>query len=328
MISEYKFLHTDFFWLLLLIPLVILISRFVDFKPSLKFTFGYPIASHFNAKTLVKRILYILLCTALITALASPYTEEHSQEKHVLGKAMAIVIDVSESMRSLDFKGNRLTFAKKIASEVITGTNKKDKISIVPFGAESYIHSPLSTNKKINTFMLNQLQIGQLEGSSSAVGTGVSQGINALLKDSSKHKSVLVITDGSSLGLGVSTADVIAFAKANKVIVNSIAIGDKGKAPFPIVDQYGTKTIYWMENDIDVSILEQLSEVSNGQFLQVKNENDNYTLEPFLQSVSNPKVIYQLVIRKKIFQRDLIYIALILGCVIVFLTLIQNPLAR
>ena len=55
-------------------------------------------------------------------------------------------------------------------------------------------------------------------------------------------------------------------AQSLGVKVYTIGIGLRGKAPYPVVDQFGQKRYQWMDVDVDEDTLSKIAEKTNGKY--------------------------------------------------------------
>ena len=146
--QDYEFLHPDFFYLLLLIPLLGLWYFFrsrrekaelsvSSVQPFLKG--GTDLISKIRPVIYVLRLLSIAL---VILALARPRTSDlNKKTKATEGIDIVMAMDVSGSMLAEDLKPNRLKALKKVARDFVDG-RPNDRIGLVVYAGESFTQSP------------------------------------------------------------------------------------------------------------------------------------------------------------------------------------------
>ena len=313
--------------LIMLLPLIVYINLRYKLTPYLQFTYGKNSAKIPQFTVLLRRIIIVVLYVMLVLSLASPVQHQSQVRQLKKGHAIALVVDISESMQAMDFKPNRLAYAKEIGSKYLYSMEKSNQVSIVPFGSVASIFSPVTSNKAISNFILSQLSIGIIDGDQSAIGTALAQGIYSLRNNASHIKHVVLMTDGSSVGSGIDFEEVIKYANDEKVKLHTIAIGNHGKIPFPIIDLHGNEQIVNLENDLDSTVLKRISKGTNGRFYHLENQAQ---LPPDLSDIFNKftteeqSFIEEVPINISIFQG----IAILVFLLLIIEVFIRNPIGN
>ena len=136
--------------LLLLIPaLVWYVLRQKDQNASLQLSntqgisdFGNTWKTHFRHLPIALKSLAFI---CLIIAIARPQSSESWENSTTEGIDIVIAIDVSSSMLARDFTPDRITAAKSIGAQFISG-RPNDRIGLVIFSGESFTQCPLTTD--------------------------------------------------------------------------------------------------------------------------------------------------------------------------------------
>ncbi len=135
---EISFANPEFFWAMLIIPLMVLwyVLRQKKLYGTIKIstTKGFtnsPIVL-FRHSLIVLRSIGI---AALIIALARPQTSLSWQDVTTEGIDIAIALDVSGSMLAEDFKPNRLEASKQVAMDFISD-RPYDRIGLVVYAVD------------------------------------------------------------------------------------------------------------------------------------------------------------------------------------------------
>ena len=154
MLQNFEFVDPQFFWLLLLLPGLILwyLWQRKNQQATLKISSlkGFKTAKNWMAR--FRPVLFALRLISLaliITALARPRTvDETTRVKTTKGIDIVIAIDVSASMLARDLKPNRLEALKTVAARFINA-RPNDRIGLVEYAGESYTRTPLTSDKSI-----------------------------------------------------------------------------------------------------------------------------------------------------------------------------------
>jgi len=157
------------------------------------------IAFHFNPKkTRVKNILLVAVVLFAVLALLRPQWGFQWQEVKRQGIDILVVIDTSKSMLTQDVKPNRLERTKFAVLDLLKKL-RGDRIGLIAFSGEPFLICPLTVDYGGFQISLNDLNIGTIPRG----GTNIAKAIREAIKDygeiSSKHKAVIIVTDGDNL---------------------------------------------------------------------------------------------------------------------------------
>jgi Ca-activated chloride channel homolog len=158
---------SDYFWqnklLLYLLPAVpfLFILRWlfqVRFRPRLSLAFPPGEFLSFKSSLLrfIPDILSGISVCLILVALARPQVVEVSKEAYTEGIDIILVMDISESMRIMDFKPDRLRSSVEVAENFLDN-RPYDRIGLVVFSSSALSVSPLTYDKQALKEWLNQL---------------------------------------------------------------------------------------------------------------------------------------------------------------------------
>jgi len=217
----------------------------------------------------------------IIVALARPQTK--NEERQVEGEGVDIIlcIDVSGSMTAQDFTPNRMEAAKAVAERFVE-KRLTDRIGIVIFSGESFTQCPLTTDKAVLKSAIENIRNGLLEDGT-AIGDGLSTGIDRLRSSKSKSKVIILLTDGENNGGLIGPDNAKEIAKAFGIKVYTIGVGTEGYAPFPIKTELGV-VIQQQKVTIDEKLLKQIAGETGGKYFRAK---DNAGLESIYKEIDN-----------------------------------------
>ena len=141
---------------------------------------------------MIIRTLTILL---LIVALARPRLAHKKQQITGKGIDIMLAIDVSGSMKAVDFKPtNRLEAAKKVAAEFIE-KRRNDRIGLIIFSENAYTQCPLTLDYNILMSIMDKVKIDE-SANGTAIGMGLATSVARLKDSEAKSKVIILITDG------------------------------------------------------------------------------------------------------------------------------------
>ncbi|MEN8839117.1 MAG: VWA domain-containing protein [Flavobacteriales bacterium] len=214
-------------------------------------------------------VLRMLALSLIIIALARPQKvldDDTIKEESIEGIDIVISMDISESMKALDFKPNRLGAAKKAAKEFIE-KRPNDRIGLVVYEGESYTACALTTDHDNLLNRLENLESGKLEGGT-AIGMGIATGINRLRDSEAKSKVIILLTDGENNTGKIHPITASGYAKEMGVRVYTVGVGTTGKVRMPGGFPFGNS---YIDSKLDEEMLKEIAENTGGNYFRAKN---------------------------------------------------------
>jgi Ca-activated chloride channel family protein len=281
-----RFVNPEAFWILIVIlPAIYLyVRREKKSLGAIKFS---DISALKKIKpTLAVKLRHLLFVgrivglTLLVVALARPQKGTSFEEITTEGVDIMLVLDVSSSMQALDFKPkDRLNVAKEQIIEFVS-KREHDRMGLVLFAGRSYTKCPLTLDYDLLTKFVDEVDFGQIESENrTAIGTAIATAANRLKESSTKSKMMILLTDGSN-NAGDISPEIAATASAQLGIkIYTIAIGKEGEVPYPVIETdpfTGKKkrTVRKMKSDIDVTTLQKVAKMTDGQFFRAENRDE------------------------------------------------------
>jgi Ca-activated chloride channel family protein len=213
--------------------------------------------------------LPLLGLALLIVAIARPQEGESNATVHASGVDIMLLLDVSGSMQSLDFKldnlpASRLDVVKSVVRKFILA-RPNDRIGLTIFAGRPYLVSPVTLDHGWLLDNLERVTIGDIEDGT-AIGSALASGLNRLRHQNAKSKIVILMTDGQNNAGQITPLTAAEAAKALGIKVYTIGIGVRGEAPFPVTDAFGRRRIVMEKVDVDEATLGQISAATNARF--------------------------------------------------------------
>ena len=210
-----------------------------------------------------------LLCRALaiifiVTALARPQSDFRKHNVQVEAVDIVLTIDVSGSMKCMDFRPNRLEACKKVAEEFIEG-RPTDRIGLVVYAGEAFTQCPATTDHETLLGLLKGVKFDLIEDGT-AIGDGLGTAINRLRETDAKSKIIILLSDGVNNRGYMDPLSAAEIAKDYNIKVYTIGCGSLGKAPYP--SPYGT---IYVDTEIDETLLTNIATTTGGQYFRADN---------------------------------------------------------
>ncbi len=221
-----------------------------------------------------RHILLFLRLAALfcfIIALARPQFGETLEEISTQGVDIVLVLDISSSMKTMDFKPkNRLHVAKQVIEDFILG-RKHDRMGLVVFAGRSFTQCPLTLDHGILVQFLRKVDFGRISEDGTAIGTALLNGANRLRESGAKSKVVVLLTDGENNAGEIDPVTAARAAKALGIKVYTIGVGKEGEQPMEVEDPIFGKRIVPVATRIDEPMLRQIASLTGGQYQRAQD---------------------------------------------------------
>ena len=269
----FRFANPEYLWLLAILPLLLLWRGRRGPVPAIQ----YPSLELLRAVAGRTRSrlgsvlagLPLLALALLIVALARPQQGETNATVHASGVDIMVLLDVSGSMQSLDFKldgvpASRVDVVKSVVRKFIEA-RPNDRIGLTIFAGLPYLVSPVTLDHGWLLGNLDRVHIGDIEDGT-AIGSALASGLNRLRHQTAKSKLIILMTDGQNNSGQITPLTAAEAAKALGVKVYTIGIGVRGEAPIPVTDAFGRKRIVMEKVDVDEDPLNRIATATGARF--------------------------------------------------------------
>ncbi|TDX52737.1 VWA domain-containing protein [Orenia marismortui] len=266
----FRFLH---WYLLFLIPLLIYLFFKENSSRAIKFS-SIKLIKDSGVKATIKhkigRYTILLGVILLIIALARPQSGKEVNNIKKEGIDIVLALDLSGSMKSVDFDPSRLEVAKETIDKFIKG-RKNDRLSLAVFSGTAYTKVPLTLDHNILREMLEKTSSEDVNKDGTAIGMGLSVGINRLKKSNAKSKIIILVTDGENNAGKVSPETAIQIASQIGIKVYTIGVGsDITKIPVGR-DFFGQMRYQSYEGGLDEELLQKIGKQTGGEYFRAKD---------------------------------------------------------
>jgi Ca-activated chloride channel family protein len=278
----FRFANPDFLYLLLLLPALILLFLFNEFRKrkSLK-KLGNPVfverllPEMSRIRPLIKYLFLLLAVAAGVLILARPQFGSKIEEVKKEGVEVIIALDVSNSMLAADIQPDRLTRAKQAISRLVDNL-ENDKIGLIVFAGDAYTQIPITTDYVSAKMFLTTISPEMVPKQGTAIGAAINLGLRSFTPGEGKSKTMIIITDGENHEDDpVSTAGE---ASKQGVVIHTIGIGSTEGVPVPVIS--GGKRDYLKDSDghivitkLDEEILKKIAISTGGNYVRASNTN-------------------------------------------------------
>lgn len=287
----FKFAHTTYLYLLLIIPFFI--AGYIFYLYRLKQSINRYGDSVLLKKLMQERSLgmqhtkFALLMGALIFlifALANPQTGSSLEKGKVQGVDIMLCMDISNSMLAEDISPNRLE-ASKMAINHFIDKLKGDRVGLVAFAGKPFVQLPITNDYAVAKMFVNQLNTNLIASQGTDLTSALSMAMTAIVppqKELSteeipnteiKSKVILLISDGED-----HFPEAVDMAKeiANYgITIHTIGIGSTQGVTIPMgrnsfkKDNEGNTVV----TRLNEAILRDIAKAGGGNYVHASNAN-------------------------------------------------------
>ena len=248
------------------------------------------VAKSFQSWRVVTRpilsVLRFMLIALVIIALARPQTGQAREIITGEGVNIALALDISGSMASLDFQPqNRLEAAKQVISDFVQ-KRPYDQIGLVVFASNAFNQSPPTVDHNVLLRLLGRAQLATDLGieDATAIGMGLANAGNMLKDSPAESKVIILLTDGVNNTGQIDPLTAAEAAKALGIKVYTIGMGRPGQVPVPVKDVLGGEQIVYAESELDEELLQKIAETTGGRYFRAE---DTATLQHVYDEIND-----------------------------------------
>lgn len=224
---------------------------------------------------LLKFIALMAALAFIIMAIARPQTGSKLEKGKHKGVELMILLDVSNSMLAQDIKPSRLERAKQAISKLIDKL-ENDKIGIIVFAGKPYIQLPITTDYAAAKMFVTTITTDMVPTQGTAIGAAITTAdLSFNLKDKTKNKAIIVISDGEN-----HEDDAVEAAKSasdNGIFVHTIGMGLPEGSPIPVIKN-GETTGFKQDADgktvvtkLNETMLQEIATAGKGIYVRANN---------------------------------------------------------
>jgi len=267
-------------WLLMLVLIIPLLAMryFLNKKATLPATIKYsktnlmkgmPTSWRIKLKPL-GFVLRLIAITLAILALARPQFVQGRETISGEGVEIALALDISGSMASLDFEpSNRLDASKQVIGDFVA-ERQYDKLGLIVFASEAFNQSPLTLDHNMLARSLDQVELATELGieDGTAIGLGLANAANMLANSDAESKVVILLTDGVNNSGQIDPLSAAEAAKALGIKVYTIGAARPGQVPVPV---QGSSQVVYQESVLDEETLMQVADITGGMYFRAED---------------------------------------------------------
>ena len=215
----------------------------------------------------------LLALSLLVLGLARPQSVQAREVIQGEGVDIALALDISGSMASLDFQPqNRMEAAKSVISDFVA-ERTYDQIGLVVFASTAFNQSPLTVDHNVLERMLDQTKLATELGidDGTAIGMGLANAANMVKDSDAESKVVILLTDGVNNAGQIDPLTAADAAASLGIKVYTIGMGKSGQVPVPATDMFGREQIVMQQSVLDEATLQTIAEETGGRYYRAED---------------------------------------------------------
>lgn len=291
----FRFANNEFIYLLGLIPILILIYIYFEFrrKKLLKKIGDIGLIHNLtpNYSKFLERFKFIILLLViifLIIAMARPQYGKKLREIKRKGLEIIIALDISNSMRAEDIKPSRIERAKQAILKFIDNLNG-DKIGIIVFAGDAYMQVPITIDYNAVKIFVSQINPDIVSRQGTAIGSAIELAQKSYNYHEENDKVLIIISDGENHE--GNTIEAAKEAAKKGIIIYCIGMGTTEGTTIPIysggkqVDYLRDKEGHIVVTRLNPQILIDIASIGKGKYYQATNHTTG--LEKIIKDLEN-----------------------------------------
>jgi Ca-activated chloride channel family protein len=271
-------LGLNWWWALLLLPLPLLSGRLLAAPERAQLALAVPMLSHqarrdgsYGLSSDRKaRLCLWAFWICLILAACRPFWLGDPISRTVSGRDLMLAVDISGSMSEADMTiaskaASRLDVLKLVIGKFIERRDG-DRIGLILFGTNAYTYVPLTFDLEALGDLLADISTG-LAGRHTAIGDALGLAMKSMRKQKSRHKVLILVTDGSNTAGFENPIVAAQAAAAQGLTIHTIGIGNDAET---LARVYGAQNIP-TGLVLNERLLASVAEVGGGQYFRATN---------------------------------------------------------
>lgn len=221
--------------------------------------------------------LWLLGCLLLVIALAQPRWVDPAPDRDIAGHNLILAIDVSGSMRSLDYTVDNTPISRldmvKLTLRHFLEQAARLRVGVVLFGDDVMTYVPLTTDLALVADMIDEID-NSLAGERTALGDAIALSLRrmqALPDDDTAARSLVLLTDGVPTAGTISTGEAAEMARELGIRIFTVGLGSETPSLFPLSP---AEAPMLAEVEIDEVFLRDLAASTGGDYYPVRETAD------------------------------------------------------
>ena len=289
----YQLEETFYFYLLLLIPGIILVfiynklwqKKIID-KYFNKETFKFLSPDFSHSKSFLKTSIILFVITFLVIGLVNPKIGTELQTVKREGVDIVFAVDVSKSMLAEDIAPNRIFKAKRLVSEIFNKLGS-DRVGIIAYASTAIPVLPITTDFSSAKMFLESLNTDMLSSQGTSIFEAIELSRGFFDDDNQTNRVLCILSDGEDHEYKEDQLN--STINESGITIFSVGLGSVKGAPIPIKENNIVKSYKKDENGevvitrLDENLLQKIAQQSDGKY--IKGDNTAYVVDELINEL-------------------------------------------
>jgi Ca-activated chloride channel homolog len=268
-------------WLLLLLPLPLLVWRFLPPAPegregALRVPFYEALtalpsgSARPGAGRRIALGLKALAWVLLVIAAAQPRWIGEPRQVATEGRDLMLAVDLSGSMAREDFDVrhqpvDRLSVVKAVARDFLS-KREGDRVGLILFGTRAYLQAPLTFDRDTVAALLEESEVG-LAGEDTAIGDAIGLAVKHLRDRPADERVLVLLSDGAANAGALAPLRAADLAARAGVRIYTIGVGTDTTV---VQTPFGPQLIAG-GSDLDEKTLSEIARITGGAYFRARD---------------------------------------------------------
>jgi Ca-activated chloride channel family protein len=218
--------------------------------------------------------LWAVGCALLIAAIARPVWVGKTGPDWHSGRDVMLAVDLSGSMRALDFKVDgkpisRLDMAKRMV-DTFLAARQGDRLGLIVFADDAYTLVPMTADLDLVRNTVRHIGQGVI-GEKTALGPAIALAVQRLKDRRPAARILVILTDGSDTVGEISPRTATRLAQRYHVRIYTIGVGTNKEVLFPKGPVIPPELTHL---PLDEDLLRGIAEQTGGRYFPVERTGD------------------------------------------------------
>ena len=280
----YQLDEIKFFYLLLIIPIIIVVFIYNKYWKSKVIrknfsidSLNYLVPEFSKSKDSLKLAVQILAIIFLIIGLVNPKIGTELKTVTREGVDIVFAVDVSKSMLAEDIAPNRIEKSKRIVSQLINQLGS-DRVGLVAYASSAIPVLPITSDFSSARMFLESLDTDMISSQGTSIVEAIQLSSTYFDDEDQTNRIVCILSDGEDHEYQENLINTT--IQDSGIMIFSIGVGSEKGSPIPIreknivksykKDEKGEVVITKLNSDL----LKKLADQSKGKYIEGEITND------------------------------------------------------
>ncbi len=205
------------------------------------------------------------------------------QDVSAEGSDIVIALDVSNSMKALDFssgnpQADRLAAAKEMIARFVQ-KRESDRVSLVSFAKDAFVTVPLTTDHEAFLTLLEGVNFDIVEKQGTDLAGAIKASLDRFKHEDQRSKTIILITDGGDEEHS-DYSSAAKIAKDDGIQIFTVGMGSTEGSPIPEGPdlfgrmQYKTFQGEVVKTKLEIGPLKEIALITNGTYFHAQSIDD------------------------------------------------------